>query len=323
MTDLEHARKQWIADRPLHSEFGDLVASRLREALRPLGFWFEVTSRAKDVDSLIKKLIKKPKHSYESLPDKVGARVVVRYRSEIEQAVQAAKFALGCGNADDKLRALGVDKVGYQSVHLDGVHLLDSDPESVRFPASAYWVELQVRTLAQHLWSEMSHDTVYKNEETIEILPEDVKRRVNLMAGQIEIADREFDRLDFESPANDEIQLLRFLERYFYTFTSRRPDTELSLQILHSFIPIYQAPIGKIQDILGSFLTQKQQVIEAVYERAASSGDDIETFVSQPELLMLYERLVADPLTVRKTWNLTYPDSELERIANLFGITLD
>ena len=66
---------------------------------------------------------------------------------------------------------------------------------AARFPGGRFRAELQVRTLAQHLWSEMSHDTTYKSGTVVE--PE-LKRRVNLLAGLIEIADREFSRLQEE-----------------------------------------------------------------------------------------------------------------------------
>src|ERR1700688_1296455 len=72
------------------------------------------------------------------------------------------------------------------------------DPGALDYPPNTFWAELEVRTLAQHVWCEMSHDSVYKNDEMVAALPDDIKRRVNLMAGQIEVADREFDRLDSE-----------------------------------------------------------------------------------------------------------------------------
>ena len=171
-------------------EYAGLVAKKLSSALRPLGLWFEVVSRAKTIDSLLKKLIKKPQHTYETLPDKAGVRVVIRYRSDLGRVVEAVKETLHCGPIDWK--ELPVQEVNYASIHVDFARLMDTDPEQKLFPVNHFWVELQIRTLAQHLWSEMSHDSVYKNDETILVLSPDVKRRVHLMAGQIEVADREF-----------------------------------------------------------------------------------------------------------------------------------
>ncbi len=47
------------------------MAQRLLDSLKPLGVWFHVEARAKTTDSLVKKLLTKQHHTFESLPDKV------------------------------------------------------------------------------------------------------------------------------------------------------------------------------------------------------------------------------------------------------------
>jgi ppGpp synthetase/RelA/SpoT-type nucleotidyltranferase len=322
MSDVEAARKRWIKELPEHREFGKAMALRLNAALKPGGFWFEVSARAKDVDSLVKKLLKKTEHTYDSLPDKVGARIIVRFRSDLKPAIERVRKSLVCISEDPK--DPGVDKVGYQSVHLDGVSLPDGDPDIIRFPRDKFWVELQVRTLAQHLWSEMSHDTVYKNDETISALDPDVRRRVNLMAGQIEVADREFDRLNKELPSEANVIMLKALERHYYVLSSRRPDVELSLQVLNLLIPLYHENVKDIAERMEKFIAKNQPFLEELYSQF--NDVDVESksaFVSQPELLMIYERLLNDYTAMRKAWNQVYPEKELERIANNFGLSFD
>ncbi len=323
MTDVEAARKRWIKELPKHRKFGKEMALRLNAALKPGGFWFEVSARAKDVDSLVKKLLKKPEHTYDSLPDKVGARIIVRFRSDLQPTIELVRKALVFKSEDPK--DPGTDKVGYQSVHLDGVSLANGDPEIVRFPRDKFWVELQVRTLAQHLWSEMSHDTVYKNDETISVLNPDVKRRVNLMAGQIEVADREFDRLNRELPSTEyNVLMLKALEKHYYVLSSRRPDVELSLQVLNLLIPLYHENVKTITERMEKFVSENKEFLEELYSQFnAVDAESSTAFVAQPELLMIYERLLNDTTAVRKAWNQIYPEKELERIANNFGISFD
>lgn len=322
MSDVEAARKRWIKERPEYVAFADVVSLRLKRILRPGGFWFEVSARAKEVDSLVKKLLKKSNHSYDSLPDKVGARAIVRFRSDIEPALQLIRKNFVCQKEDPK--DPGLDKVGYQSVHLDGVSLTDTDPDVVRFPHDKFWVELQVRTLAQHLWSEMSHDTIYKNDETVSALPLDLRRRVNLMAGQIEVADREFDRLNGELPAEPNIQVLKALERHYYRLSSRRPDTELSLQVLNLLLPLYHTTVHDITDKMDQFVSRNSGFLDDFYAQLTDiSVEKSSAFFSQPELLMIYERLLNDQTAIRKAWNQVYPEQELERIANRFGLSFD
>jgi ppGpp synthetase/RelA/SpoT-type nucleotidyltranferase len=324
VSDVEQARLRWINERPRHEAFGSLVQDRIKGLLKPLGIWFEVTARAKEIDSLVKKLWRKPAHTFETLPDKVGSRIVIRYRSDIQRAVGAVSAHFDMKEPDDKLKGLGTEKVGYQSVHLDGVRLRADDPSATDYPPTSFWAELQVRTLAQHLWAEMSHDSVFKNDAMLSRLPEDLKRRVNLMSGQIEVADREFDRLNSELPSDAAIGLLRTLEKHYYGLSSRRPDLELSLQVLHTLLPLVKVDVQTFTSQLNDFLASKHDVLENVYAQASEAGlENTTSFLFQPEVLFLYDLLSSDPDETRHVWNQNYPEAELERIANAFGISID
>lgn len=324
MNDLESARTRWIEERAQHAAFAKVLGLSLKSILQPLGIWFDVSHRAKEIDSLLKKLIRKPIYTYESLPDKVGLRIVVRYRTDIPRVLDLVKASFDCGDPDDKAERLGEDRVGYQSRHLDHLTFLATDPHAADFPAIKFWAELQIRTLAQHLWSEMSHDTIYKNDETFVVLPADYKRRVNLMAGQIEVADREFDRLGTELPPEDSLEILRFLEHEYYMLSSNRPDTELSAQVLRRTLPLYNADARGIEQILTTFLERKRATLVEIYSQVREGEAIVSTpFLFQPEVLVLYERLTNDPVALRRAWNEYYPDGELERIANTFGISFD
>jgi ppGpp synthetase/RelA/SpoT-type nucleotidyltranferase len=327
VTDVEQARQRWTAERPRYADFGELVAQRLRDSLKPLGVWFHVEARAKTIDSLVKKLLTKQRHTFESLPDKVGARVIIRYRTDVEKVIDKVRTLFDSTEPEDKEKLLGIDRVGYLSIHLDNVRLHKDDGDAAKFPPSTFWVELQVRTLAQHLWSEMSHDTVYKNQEMIADLDPDVRRRVLLMAGQLEIADREFDRLNMELSTRTTVRLLQVLEQHYYTLASQRPNLELSVEVLDVLRPLVpQEDIGAFAIKLNEFLAAKHSVIEKVYEKARELGiEDAETpaFLFQPEVLLIYNLLTSARDKTREVWNEKYPDRELERIANAFGVSLD
>ncbi|MGO9209424.1 MAG: GTP pyrophosphokinase family protein [Terriglobales bacterium] len=324
MSDVEQARLRWINERSRHQAFGALLRDQLGSLLKPLGIWFEVDARAKEIDSLVKKLLRKQGHTFDSLPDKVGVRVIVRYRSDLQGVIDVVSSHFEAKTPDDKVKGLGTDRVGYQSVHLDHVRLRSGDPNAIEYPPTSFWAELQVRTLAQHLWSEMSHDTVYKNDEMVSALPDDAKRRVNLMAGQIEVSDREFDRLNEELSSQPAVRLLHALERHYYTLSSRRPDLELSMQVLNTLMPLVKGDVQEFTNHLDDFLSSKHGVLETVYAQASKAGvENITSFLFQPEALMLYELLSSNLDATRRVWNQNYPEPELERIANAFGISLD
>ena len=322
MTDLEDARLRWISERPQHEEFGSVLIDEIRAAVTPLGVWAHFQYRTKELDSLVKKLMR-GKHTIDDLPDKVGIRILVRYRSDVDEVASAVFQSLHCGKIDSKSPQANV--VGYLSTHIDWVRLKDTHPEAHRFVVTRFWAEVQIRTQAQHLWSEMSHDGFYKNDVTINALSHDVQRRVNLMAGQIEVADREFDRLRGERPVREEAELFRFLEPFYYRLTSRRPDTELSLQVLQLLLPLFSSrTLGEIESRLETFYNEKKAFFTERYKQAQEASDVPHSpLLFQPEAIVLYERLLHDELGLRKAWNTLFPETILESFANEMGRSFD
>lgn len=324
MTDLETVRKCWLRERPDYERFGKELEARLRTELRRAGIWAEVASRAKEMDSLIRKLVKKPSHSYESVSDRSGVRVIIRYKNEVDAVLALVEKLFECGQPEQKADTLKLDQVGYLSVHVD-VKLCADDRLAATYPPERFQAELQVRTLAQHLWSEMSHDTVYKNDETLNPLPNLVKRRIYLLAGVVEVADSEFTRLNMETPSTPELDLLKSLERHFYKHTTRRGDSEISIDLIRLLIPLYENNKNEPQKIashLDQFYAEHEDVIREVYDQAEDTPER-SAYLYQPEALMIYDRLCADSMAIRKVWSEHYPERELERIANAFGISFD
>lgn len=321
MIDLELVRKSWLADRPKYDSFSQELVSKLRTELRREGIWAEVSGRAKEVDSLIRKLIKKPHHDYDSIGDKSGIRIILRYKDEIKPVLELVNSIFDCGEIEEKVDGLELDRVGYLSVHVD-VKLLASDVLSKIYPVEKFKAELQVRTMAQHLWSEMSHDAFYKNDESLNPLPKTVKRRVYLLAGVVEVADNEFNRLNAEMPKLPEFVLLKALERHYFKLTTRHSDPELSLDVIRLLEPLYNEDPERIISQLDDFYEEKHDVISDVYEHAEEDPER-SAYLFQPEALMIYDRLLHDPIAIRKVWNTKYHEGELERIANAFGISFD
>jgi ppGpp synthetase/RelA/SpoT-type nucleotidyltranferase len=319
MSVLEDARKRWLVEQKSFGEFGKLLKARLEAKIRDTGTWCEVSSRPKELDSLIRKLIKKPHYTYDTLGDKCGVRIVFRYKSDVDIGVAVAQGLFDCGAVEHKVHGLGDSTVGYLSAHID-IKLRADDPEVARFDPKVYRAELQVRSLAQHLWSEMAHDSIYKNDPALLQLPPNLKRRVHLLAGVIEVADDEFDRIEALMPDVPEIHLLRSLESSYFKLTARRSDPELSLAVINLLTPLYGMDTSKIEKHLQDFYQQKEAVLRDVYEHAP---EDRGAFLFQPEVLMIYDRLEVDQTKVRETWGKKFADRELELVANAFGISFD
>ncbi|MGB7283320.1 MAG: hypothetical protein WBE13_13740 [Candidatus Acidiferrum sp.] len=321
MNSLEEARKLWLVEQPVFKDFASYVQGTLKSAVRRGGILAEVSSRAKEVDSLIKKLILKPAYTYESLGDKAGVRVTVRYKDEIGPVLEIAKQNFDRGEPENTAIRLKPNTLGYLSVHAD-LRLLPGDAQIGKFPANRFRAELQVCTMAQHLWAEMAHDSVYKYDALLKPLPNELQRRIYILAGVVELADEEFNRIEREMPSVAELSLLRSLERHYYKLTVRRGDPALSLDVIRLLTPLYARTPAKIIEHLDAFFAEREQVLIDVYEKAEGTADR-SAFLFQPEALMIYDLLETDHLAVREAWSGHFPDRELERMANAFGVSFD
>ncbi|MFY9853038.1 MAG: hypothetical protein WAK26_04070 [Terracidiphilus sp.] len=325
MNTVEDARVRWIENRPKHARFANEMAARLQSLVSGAGIAAQVSARPKEVHSLVKKLLAKPRLSYENLPDKVGARVVVRYLHEVSDVLNLVREHFLFGKIDDTSTRLDVDRVGYQGIHVDGLAFKVEDELQQEFPSGEFFLELQLRTLSQHLWSEISHDGFYKNDALVQQLPFDLRRRVHLMAGQVEVADREFERMSVEIPADPAVKLFKSLEPLYYMLSAERPNVELSMEVIRLLLPLYGrgSEVDAIsQQILDRF-RGSEKMLKTVYSNPENLKTDTAAFLFQPEAMMIYDCLLTDRDQTLRYWNEKFPSDELERVATVFGISLD
>ena len=127
MEDLQAARQRWQQDQPRYQAFLNAAASTLEGLLRRNGVYGEISRRTKAADSLLKKLLRKPHHTYDTLSDKAAMRVVVRYASEISAVRGIIEGYFVILRIDDKTASLAPDQFRYQGVHYDA--RLPSDSE--------------------------------------------------------------------------------------------------------------------------------------------------------------------------------------------------
>src|SRR5260370_25591224 len=112
MTDLQLVRGLWIKDRPSYQRFVEFLEEDIRQHIKKAGIYADVYGRAKELDSLLKKLLAKKVLSYETLRDKAGVRIVVRFPSEINLVRKAIEGAYHVTHIDDKTAALQLDQFG-------------------------------------------------------------------------------------------------------------------------------------------------------------------------------------------------------------------
>lgn len=191
--------KAWYTEnRQTYSNLAKKVETIIQELLDSEGVtYYSISSRAKDVESFVKKSQKdKYNDPKKQIQDLAGIRVITYVRSEVTKACDIIRplFKIDEKNSVDKSSELGKDKVGYRSVHY--VATLTDDrlvlPDYRMFKDLVF--EIQVRTLLEHAWADISHDRSYKFKGDF---PQeyDIERRFSLASATLELVDREFDSI--------------------------------------------------------------------------------------------------------------------------------
>jgi ppGpp synthetase/RelA/SpoT-type nucleotidyltranferase len=178
-------------------QFGPLICSLTEESLRESGIQIHsVTHRVKKPKSAMKKLSISPDKykSLKDLTDLLGIRVITYFPRDVDKvaAVLKKEFAIDKQLSVDKRKLLDPDKFGYLSLHFmaslseSRSHLA----EYARFSETRF--EIQIRSILQHAWAEIEHDLGYKTEGA---LPNELRRSFSRLAGLLELADEEFERI--------------------------------------------------------------------------------------------------------------------------------
>lgn len=150
--------------------------------------------RVKNWDSIEEKMSRKSLRldSILDLDDLIGVRVIVLFRRDLVGTDHLIRNTLQVEQSEDTSERLAESQFGYQSLHY-----------VARFPAgwlsiptfhefSDLRAEIQIRTVAQHIWAASSHKLQYKHEQSV---PEPLRRSIYRVSALLETVDLEFDRL--------------------------------------------------------------------------------------------------------------------------------
>lgn len=206
------------------------ITNLIKEIIEHKGIkYHSITYRIKDKNSLLNKVKnKKYKDPMSQIHDYIGIRIVTFVKSDVEKVCKEIEelFEIDTENSSNKSEELGEDKVGYRSIH----YVAKIDDKREKMPEYAYLkgkcFEIQVRTILEHAWADISHDRTYKFNEK---LPQenDIRRRFALASASLEMVDREFDRLSRE------------MEKYSEKVAKETENGILSYQIDSTSLLVY------------------------------------------------------------------------------------
>lgn len=153
-----------------------------------------IESRVKTVNSIVNKDKRKTLKidSIIELDDFIGIRLIMLFKRDVEKVVECLESNFDVIKSENKLDDLDEDKFGYQSYH----YIIKIPSDWVKIPSFSnfidYKVEIQVRTLSQHIWAATSHKLQYKREKNI---PLPLRRAIHRVSALLEVVDFEFERV--------------------------------------------------------------------------------------------------------------------------------
>lgn len=182
---------------------------------------FPISSRVKTWESIEEKLRRVPLgiKKLAELQDLVGFRIILLFPRDADSVMQVLKSNFKIIREYDTRDRLKEDQFGYASKHFV-IELPDdwySIPTLSKFKDFKLRTEIQVRTLAQHLWAEASRNLQYKKEENV---PLPLKRSIYRISALLEIIDMEFERVLIQK------------DNYREEVAERIPDTKLDIDLL-------------------------------------------------------------------------------------------
>ena len=194
-----------------------LIIEEIREAIHGSGLAVrQPASRVKDPIKFVEKALHRGKgyeDPFTQITDQIGCRIVTYFAEDIDRArstlenllVEHGPYELE-EVVDKRLESdpsVGHAKVGYGSLHLilsTSVVVCDEDEGGVRACRSSndgredldeksVTIEVQIRSLLQDAWADIEHSLNYKADYG---MPDSMKRRLYVLAGMLELADKEF-----------------------------------------------------------------------------------------------------------------------------------
>lgn len=196
--------QEYRKTRPLYNQFCHKLHNLLEDLLSKEAIpYHSLEGRTKSIESLAAKLQRggrTPPESLKEVVDLCGLRIIVYYNDDVNRVCDmvSRELEVDSSRSIDKKTLLSPEQLGYLSVH-NVVSLSGARAQSLEWSDFRNLkAEIQVRTILQHAWAQISHGLQYKRETDI---PPQMRRKLLMLSGLLELADEEFSSLRQEQHA--------------------------------------------------------------------------------------------------------------------------
>lgn len=220
---------------------------------------FPIQKRIKTWSSIKDKLLDQnlKLKSIKQLQDLIGLRTVFLYKRDLKLIENIIQKTFVVKKRYDTSDRLAENQFGYSSIHF----VIQFPKEWLKVPSlsefGGFSAEIQIRTLAQHIWSEVSHELQYKTKGDV---PLNLIRPIYRTSALLETVDLEFERL------------LQEREEYRKQI-DKKIDQELNVdsieQILDSILP------SENKD----FFEEYAQLHKEILKKGIKTTDQLRNFV--------------------------------------------
>ncbi|MEU9634429.1 MULTISPECIES: RelA/SpoT domain-containing protein [Streptomyces] len=324
---MDQALERFRRERPRIETAAKLTAAYISRRATRARINCDVKFRAKEVASFVTKAqYKQYDDPWAEITDKAGVRIVVQHSGLLDPIVALLKESLTLVHEpeDDRYVDGREDRLQYPRLHVQVMAHGDQRSDD----GQPYECEIQVRTEATDLWARMSHKLMYKPASTA--VPSNVRRSLYRLIALIELYDLEVQRgVETLAQYPDVAQgnhLLGEAEHLFRTFTDHEPRRDLSEDVVDVLVRTIQDPATYAEQ-LAKFTEDRRSDLERAYK---DYGPDSEHFLlhgryvlaSQPESLIIFERLSCAKFLLQGHWVDELPESMLNDMADAWGVAL-
>jgi ppGpp synthetase/RelA/SpoT-type nucleotidyltranferase len=322
---VDEFRELYISERPIYKALGEYVTERITNKLLESHksiydiLQIDPKPRVKEVGSLIIKAYQRGKDyadPYNDITDKVGTRFVVLIKAQvkevddiIESFVDVWSFRKDRDSISEKLKS--PELFIYQSDHYIVRPIRDIEYCGTMIPAGTP-CEIQVRTILQHAYSQMSHDFVYKPKVTA---TNNTRRCLAKSMALMETTDDIFDQAhdDVGKNMREEQKILDYL---YNLYKNNVGTTKIIPRIDSAFIDDFFSE--DLFDELKDFYKEGEG--SRYFSLIGDVSKEFEIF-KQPSILLLVYLLIRKRQNTIDKW--AYSEDLLEKICSYLGISYE